>query len=210
MDSAAGLRLKSCKPNALSRQFMLPQGMAGAWVGRRMAFKNAPMNRLAVELLEPAADDAVLEIGFGPGIAIGLFARRAGFVAGVDPSSVMLDQAARRNRAPIAAGKVELKLGSASHLPYPNGRFHKVCAINSFHLWNDHERDLMEVRRVMREGATPCLRMRLAKPRPLAAPGFSEAQIDAVSALVRGSGFSDLRVERRMAGRDTACLTARR
>ena len=81
-------------------QFGHPSGWVGAVVGHLMAVKNLPMNRLVVELLDVKPEDAVLEIGFGPGQAIKLLAERtpAAIIAGIDPSAVMVRQATRRNR----------------------------------------------------------------------------------------------------------------
>ena len=62
--------------------------------------------------------DHILEIGFGPGLAIRELARRAtdGFVLGIDHSEVMVRQAAIRNRAAIEQGRVNLRFGSAMDL----------------------------------------------------------------------------------------------
>lgn len=118
-----------------------------------MARGNADMARLTVELLEPAPTDRVLEVGFGPGVAIHLLAActTAGFTAGVDPSRVMLAQARRRNRDAVASGRVGLRLGSSHHIPWPDRSFDRVCSINNVMLW-DVRPDAGEVRRVVRDG----------------------------------------------------------
>src|SRR5262245_25371805 len=94
------------------RQFSGPRGPLGHVAGFLMSRMNVPLNRWVVELMEVGSRDRVIEVGFGPGIAIELAAERAsaGFVAGVDLSSVMLAQATRRNRAAIGTRRVELRL----------------------------------------------------------------------------------------------------
>ena len=89
------------------------------------------MNRHAVGLLEVRPDDRVLGIGFGPGKQIQLPARRAtaGLVAGVDLSEVMVEQATRRNRALVRQGRVDLRRGTVSDLPFGDRQFTKVCAV---------------------------------------------------------------------------------
>ena len=54
------------------RQFGKPTGFWGGLAGRIMAHRssNVVRNRWTVELLELEPDDCVLEIGFGPGIAV--------------------------------------------------------------------------------------------------------------------------------------------
>ena len=198
----------------MGRQFGRPAGMAGWLVGRLMAVKNAAMNRLAVELLDVQPDDAVLEIGFGPGQALELIAERltSGYVAGVDHSPVMLRQAARRNRRMIARARVELRQASVAALPYETGCYTKVFEVNTFHHWPAPEENLQEVRRVMAPGGLLllCLRMHHPTPRRFAAPGYSEAEIEAIEALLRRAGFHDLQRQRRRAGREVTYLLARR
>jgi ubiquinone/menaquinone biosynthesis C-methylase UbiE len=49
--------------------------------------------------------ERVLEIGFGPGLAIAEMSRRvgdSGHVSGIDHSAVMLQQASKRNAAAVA------------------------------------------------------------------------------------------------------------
>jgi ubiquinone/menaquinone biosynthesis C-methylase UbiE len=73
-----------------------------------MAWTHRTRNTWVLSLLELQAEDRVLEVGFGPGTAIEHVARLAtrGFVAGIDPSEVMLRQASGRNRNHIRQGRV--------------------------------------------------------------------------------------------------------
>jgi len=204
----------ACKPSGWASQFKHPTGALGWFVGHLMAVKNAPMSQFAVEMLDVQPADHILEIGFGPGRAIQLMAARAtrGFVAGVDISELMVKQAAKRNREFIGAGRVELKQGTVSSLPYESGRFTKVCAVNSFHLWPAQEHDLNEVKRVMREGGllALCLRMKHPSRSFLVAPGLTEEEIEEVRGLVRWVGFRHVRIERRQLGREAVCVLANR
>ena len=88
-------------------QFMDRRGLPGRRAGWEMALRpsNRKRNVWAVSLMDVQPSDRVLEIGFGPGIAIRELARRAtrGQVVGIDRSEVMRAQAARRNAAEIRA-----------------------------------------------------------------------------------------------------------
>jgi SAM-dependent methyltransferase len=133
-------------------QFVRPHGFLGRVAGLLMALLNADMERVVVSA--PPLDEraSVLEIGFGPGIGIRLLARRlpGGFVAGIDPSDVMLRQATARNRDGVRSGRVDLRLGTSSHLPWEAARFDAVCTVNNVHFWPSLADDLREVRRVLR------------------------------------------------------------
>src|SRR5512138_1099995 len=118
--------------DAIVRQFGRPRGPLGALAGLVMRLR--PSNRLrnlrTVELLDIQPSDRVLEIGFGPGLAVARAAElaSAGKVVGVDHSALMLRQARRRNARAIRAGRVELLLGSAEAVPRIEGGFQKVLA----------------------------------------------------------------------------------
>jgi ubiquinone/menaquinone biosynthesis C-methylase UbiE len=194
-------------------QFGHPTGLMGRLVGRLMASKNAYMHRLAADVLDVQTDDRILEIGFGSGTLIQELARRAtaGFVAGVDPSDVMVQQAAGRNLKWIRSGRVVLERGGVSKLPFPDGRFTKVCEVNSFHHWPDPARDLQEVQRVLQKGGLLllCLRMKSPTPGRFQAPGHDEEGVRRVGRIVKDAGFSDVRTERRQLAREVVCVLAR-
>ena len=95
-----------------------PRGAAGSVTGWVFAHRpsNRQRNRWVVSLLGVQPTDRVLEIGFGPGVAVAELVRAgAGHVYGADHSPVMLRQASRRNAAAIrsAAGEIEDLLRSA-------------------------------------------------------------------------------------------------
>ncbi len=96
----------------------------------------------------------MLEIGFGPGVAIREFARRAtsGLVVGVDHSEVMVRQAQKRNAAAVSAGRVDLRLGSADALPAFDAPFDKILAVNSLMFWDDPVSRLKELHDLLRPG----------------------------------------------------------
>lgn len=141
---------------AVVPQFRRPRGLAGRLAGWEMALRpsNRRRNRWAVSLLDVQPTDRVLEIGFGPGIAIREAARCAvrGHVAGLDHSAVMVRHATRRNRAAIHEGRVDLRLGSADGLPAFDQPFDKILAVNSLGFWPTPTERLKEIRSLMRDG----------------------------------------------------------
>ena len=139
-------------PGSEHSPFALPTGVLGMVAGWIMARTNVQNNEWAIAALDVQAGDHVLEIGFGPGTAIRRLAEKARFVAGVDPSEVMVRQARARNRRAIAEGRVELRQGSVSALPYESERFDRVLSVNNVMFWPDPPRDLREVYRVLKPG----------------------------------------------------------
>jgi ubiquinone/menaquinone biosynthesis C-methylase UbiE len=137
-----------------NEQFAHPQGWLGSIVGWLMALKNRQRNIWTLDLLTLQPADHVLEIGFGPGWAVEQAARRLtrGHINGVDVSATMLNDARQRNAAAIRNGQMGLQLGTEAPLPFNNSSFNKVFAVNSFQFWNEPQKGLMEVLRVLKPG----------------------------------------------------------
>lgn len=188
----------------LFSQFAWPTGLLGRLAGALMA-RGVADDRWVIDLLDIQPDDRVLEIGSGPGVAIELLAARAGFVAGVDPSPVMVQQAAQRNRVALAQGRVELRLGSVASLPYPASSFTKACAIHSVYFWPSLVDGLREVQRVLVPSGRLVVLVRLQRPDagPLdpARQGLTEAHLERIIAALHATGFSNVAVQRRQIGR---------
>ena len=105
-------------------------------------------------------------MGFGPGALIQALAARAteGFVAGVDLSTVMLQQASRRNAEAIREGRVRLQLGSALALPFEDASFDKALSANSLPFWPDQEAGVKEMQRVLKPGGVIAIILQPAGP----------------------------------------------
>ena len=168
------------------RAFGRPQGLLGRLGGVIMARMNADCGAWVAGLLEVRPGDAVLELGFGPGVIIQRLAGMApsGRVAGVDQSQEMLAQASARNATAIQSKRVDLSCGSVEDLPFADNTFDKVIAINSMQVWPDAMLGLREVRRVMKPGARIALgftgysgQQNSGLAETLTAAGFSEAQV---------------------------------
>jgi ubiquinone/menaquinone biosynthesis C-methylase UbiE len=123
------------------------------------AHLNAECGVRATELLEIAADDSILEVGFGSGVTIEHVSKLvpAGRVAGVDLSPDMVAQASARNAEAIRNGRVDLRHGSVESLPFDDNSFDGALSINAMQAWPDAVGGLREIRRVMRPGATIAL-----------------------------------------------------
>ena len=179
------------------KQFGRPSGFWGRVAGWIMATRpsNLERNLWTVELLEVQPTDWVLEIGFGPGVALGWLAERAhqGVVVGIDQSEVMLRQAARRNAQAIDAGRIALQLASAEALPDLGTAFDKIMAVNVAMFWRDPVRQLRELRERLRPGGRIALTV---QPR---APGATDADARRIGETMvqqlLEAGFREVRLE---------------
>jgi len=70
---------------------------------------------------------------------------------GVDPAEQMILEAARLNPQAI------FKVGFAESLPFPDESADIVVSSLSFHHWEDHQKGIHEIARVLRPGGLLCL-----------------------------------------------------
>jgi len=198
--------------SAIVRQFGKPSGFLGAIAGLVMRLRpsNRARNTWTVALLDILPEDRVLEVGFGPGLAVRRAAELAsrGLVVGIDHSQLMLRQARRRNARAVEAGRVELRLGSAERLPDFPLRFDKVLAVNVFTFWSEAVTVLRGLRGVMNEGGTIALTF---QPRRRGATlDDTRAGAERMAASLREAGFAGVRVEiLHMAPVAAACVLGR-
>jgi SAM-dependent methyltransferase len=174
-----------------------PRGAAGSVTGWVFAHRpsNRQRNRWVVSLLGVQPADRVLEIGFGPGIAVAELARAgAGHVYGVDHSGVMLRQASRRNAAAIRAGRVTLIRTSVDQLPAAlDGPFDAILAVNSLGFWPAPAERLAELRRRLAAGGRIAI---ASQPRCHGATaGTSRSAAGEIEDLLRSVGFTQMSTE---------------
>jgi arsenite methyltransferase len=186
------------------------EGTSGRLAGAVMARLNRDMEDAAVDELDPDPAAHVLAVGFGPGVGVAALTERlpGGRVAGIDPSATMVDQARRRNRAAVLAGRARLVRAGAEAMPWPGSVFDGVVAVNSAQLWDPLESSVREVARVLRPGGvlvtvTHCWAIEKRAPVP--------AWTDTTAALLLAGGFVDVssRTARFRSG-DGLVLRARR
>ena len=170
----------------LMRAFGRPTGILGRLGGVIMARTNRKFAAWLIDLLDIRPNDRILEVGFGPGVGIQLLAgvASAGYVAGVDYSKEMVEQATARNVKAIQNGRVDLRHGSVESLLFEDDTFDKALAINSMQVWPDAVAGLREMRRVIKAGGRIALGFTVYSGQPkngltemLTVAAFTEAHV---------------------------------
>ena len=98
--------------------------------------------------------DTILDVGCGGGRTIHKLAAIAkeGRIFGIDHSEDSVATANRTNRQWIEMGRVEIRQGSVSHLPFSDRMFDLVTAVETHYYWPDLPADMREVLRVLKPG----------------------------------------------------------
>jgi len=180
-------------------QYRKPTGIVGRIIGDRMAQQHVPENTWAVSLLNVQPTDHILELGFGPGIAIERVTAQAteGFVAGIDFSRTMVNVARKRNAQVVKAGRADLRYGDVVNLPFGDNCFDKVFSIHALYFWSEPLRAFKEMYRVLTPGGMLVMTL-LPKEKW---PGWEHATLcrvysgNDVAKMMLDVGFPDAHVE---------------
>lgn len=129
------------------KQFGKPAGTLGLVVGWLLSMKNNTRVDWTFEKLRLKPSDTLLEIGYGPGVTLKKVADNltSGFIAGIDHSEIMLDQASRRNKMHIEKGKVKLECGTAWDLKYPENYFDIIYGSNVHFFWKNPAKEFKQL-----------------------------------------------------------------
>jgi ubiquinone/menaquinone biosynthesis C-methylase UbiE len=198
--------LNRMRDAVLDDQYAHPTGLVGRWLGERMARQHLPEALWTLSLLDLEPQDRVLELGFGAGQAIALVAAQltGGQVYGIDISQEMVRAARRRNAGAITAGRVVLRQGEVSDLPFANEQFDKVFSIQTFYFWSDPLRVLAEIARVLKPGGRLVITLSTGTTDSTPASGLERYQAlleEQILPAMRQSGWQIARIEEGPASR---------
>ena len=182
----------------LARQLGRPSGLAGLFMARTLNRINARVNALALERLNLDSTDRLLDVGFGGGLVLKAAAVSGTHAVGIEISQPMLARARRRFRDEIRRGTIEIREASVSSIPYPAHAFNKAVTINTLHFWPDPAAGCQELARVLKPGGQIVIAVRpkdYLRKIAFTEHGFTGFDDDELRALLRGAGFSDVRIE---------------
>jgi ubiquinone/menaquinone biosynthesis C-methylase UbiE len=153
----------------LMQQVRKPNGWLGRRLVRAMSLSHAAMTDWGLQQLTVAKNASVLDVGCGGGRTVGKLAALApeGRVVGLDYSATSVAVARDTNAGAIQAGRVEIEQGSVAALPFPDGTFDIVTAVETHYYWPNLAANVREVFRVTKPGGTFALNCRDVSRRTL-------------------------------------------
>ncbi|ACY18313.1 class I SAM-dependent methyltransferase [Haliangium ochraceum] len=178
----------------LRRQLSRPHGPLGPLMGTMLDIVNRQLNARVITVLEPAAGERVLDLGFGGGEALALMRARHPdtWLAGAEVSTSMLRRARWRFRKDVRRSSMELREASASALPWPDESFDGAISVHSIYFWPDMGAGLRELYRVLRPGGRLVLGVeapRHTQRLDFAADGFHVPSYDDIATALGRAGF---------------------
>ncbi len=178
-----------------SNQARKPSGLFGSIVMSTIFnMGNTYLNKMANETIAIKNYDNVLDIGCGTGILIKKMAGQIsdGYIEGVDFSSAMVSIARKKNKKSINKGKVSIIEGDINTLPLQNGRFDKVCTVNTIYFWPNPEITAKKIFKILKPGGFIVIAfedIKQLKQRNLNQDIFQLYKTENVIALLSESGF---------------------
>lgn len=138
----------------LVTQFRRPEGEDGRKVLESMNDHHIPLWTFCLDLLPRSMDGAVLDVGCGGGGFLSRLSERYPYAMlfGADVSEEALGMTAEVNADLCEAGGLELHLASVDSLPFADGSFDMVTAMETYFFWPDLEAGIREIARVLSPG----------------------------------------------------------
>lgn len=148
----------------------------------------------------------ILDLGCGGGRTVSKLAATAeqGRVYGIDYSEASVAASRRTNARWIAMGRVEIRHGSVSQLPFPNDMFDLVTAVETHFWWPNLPADMSEIFRIVKKGGKLIIIAEVYKgantmvaklaEKYAQRTGMTLLDVDEHRELFRNAGYSDVTV----------------
>jgi ubiquinone/menaquinone biosynthesis C-methylase UbiE len=137
-------------------QWRKPTGWPGRAAVRAMNVSHAKLTDWGLKHIAVEKHWTILDVGCGGGMTVQKLAAIAteGKVYGIDYSEESVTVSQRANERLIKMGRVEIRHGSVSCLPFSDNLFDFVTAVDSHYYWPDLAADVGEVLRVLKPDGT--------------------------------------------------------
>ncbi len=145
---------RGAQPKKVLSQCQRPSGWRGRFTLWSMNRRHSKLTDWGLEHLSIGSDDTILDAGCGGGRTVAKLADLAssGHVYGIDYSAASVATARKVNRQLIDAGRVKIQEASVSELPFADGTFDLVTAVETHFWWQDLSGGMREVFRVLKPG----------------------------------------------------------
>ncbi len=138
--------------NSPVNQCQNPTGWLGRLVLRNMNSRHSKVTDWGLSQASIGKEDMILDVGCGGGKTLSKLAAIAsqGKVYGIDHSTESVAMAMRTNKQWIDIARVEVREASVSRLPFSDGAFDVVTAVETHFWWPALPTDMREVLRVLK------------------------------------------------------------
>ncbi|KPP56382.1 putative methyltransferase ydaC [Scleropages formosus] len=190
----------------VGQQLGCPTKSLMGWLASKFfKWHNEILEENAAKLCGIRPDDAVLEVGYGPGlgllVAAPLLSGPKGKLIGVDCSEYMYKMASEKVKDLIMSGKVTLHLGRVEAMPFDDSSMDKVYHCNCYYFWSDLKAGASELHRVMKPGGLMVTTLQVKSVAFAASKGFLKGDSwrpEMYMEALRAAGFTNVKMESRV------------
>ena len=136
-------------------QCQRPEGEEGIKVLEKMNEHHKDLSAWAIATIPEAfTASRVLDIGCGGGNVLRVLSMKwpRSVCDGIDISETSVEYAKKKNSFLVTAGKVRVQVAGVSDIPFPDGEFDLITAIETYFFWPDLANDIRSAASKLREG----------------------------------------------------------
>jgi ubiquinone/menaquinone biosynthesis C-methylase UbiE len=151
--------MKQEELQAIASQLKHPTGEKGIVMGNMMNETNINMTRHSVQNLHIEPGNKILELGHGNAGHVEFIFEQAENIKyyGLEMSELMFQEARQINRNFVSQKQAFFSVYDGNTIPFEDNAFNKVFTVNTIYFWQEPEKLLLEIYRVLQPKGILCI-----------------------------------------------------
>jgi ubiquinone/menaquinone biosynthesis C-methylase UbiE len=192
--------MKQEELQAIASQLKYPTGEKGIEMGNMMNETNINMTRHSIQNLQIEAGNKILELGHGNAGHVEFIFEQAENIKyyGLEMSELMFQEARQINRNYVSQKQAFFSIYEGNIIPFEDDSFNKVFTVNTIYFWQEPEKLLSEIYRVLQPKGILCITFAeesFMKQLPFTQFEFELYSTEKVEKLIEKSSFKIINKE---------------
>jgi len=151
--------MKQEELQAIASQLKNPSGEKGIEMGNMMNETNINMTRHSIQNLNISKENKILELGHGNAGHVEFLFEQVEKLKyyGLEMSELMFQEARQINRNFVSQKQAFFSLYDGNIIPFEEESFDKIFTVNTIYFWQEPEKLLLEIYRVLKSNGNFCL-----------------------------------------------------
>ncbi|WPO80587.1 class I SAM-dependent methyltransferase [Flavobacterium sp. KACC 22761] len=151
--------MKNEELRAIASQLKHPSGEKGIEIANMMNETNINMTHHSIQNLNILNDDAILELGHGNAGHLEFVFKQAEHIKyfGLEMSELMFQEASQINGESVSQNQAFFTTYDGKVIPFGVASFDKIFTVNTIYFWQEPEKFLLEIYRVLKPKGNFCL-----------------------------------------------------
>jgi ubiquinone/menaquinone biosynthesis C-methylase UbiE len=151
--------MKQEELQAIASQLKHPSGEKGIEMANMMNETNINMTRHSIQNLNISRENKILELGHGNAGHVEFLFEQAENLKyyGLEMSELMFQEARQINRNFVSQKQAFFSLYDGNKIPFEDESFDKIFTVNTIYFWQEPEKLLLEIYRVLQPNGNFCL-----------------------------------------------------